>query len=602
MCFRYQKYYKKKQWKRTSGSSLFRLSPWMIVFILLSGILFSIPGRTAAKTTTVMVENNGKITPYTYKGQKVAVDDSVIPTSQLPSIKVNKVWMVSVQEVFQKGLGCEYSYDENSEKLTLTNKETGLSAVLTVNSKKLSVNEKSYTMSQKLLAATNGNSGAQGFLAPAGDLAKRLGYRFSYSGKKLSFYRLTLLSLDTENINYDTTVYQNALYGISMERDSSMTRQSVVMDTLQDTTEETVAVSEDTSHGKITYTFLNTYNLLGDISQNYTSFVKSISVVQEGDNTVVTISYKKQYSYMSSVGNYGAHCNFSSARYSMKISLPEGVAFSAVKTEDRYDKNEFIFSIPGNHKSYYAKNENLLLNNNQIRDVDVAYSGEKTKIVVTTKKIQGFALTEGKGFITVKIANPDKIYKSIVVLDAGHGGKDDGAANRGTKEKALNYKILYTLGKKYFDSKDSEVKVYYTRTEDIFIPLMDRAKFASKVHADLFVSLHMNSCGRSSVNGMEVYYSKENNATAATGLNSRTLAKRMLKKLKNDLNASSRGVKKAGFVVTKYNTVPAILIELGFLSGNSDYSKLTSHTYQDRAARSIYEGISAIFERYSTGR
>jgi N-acetylmuramoyl-L-alanine amidase len=132
--------------------------------------------------------------------------------------------------------------------------------------------------------------------------------------------------------------------------------------------------------------------------------------------------------------------------------------------------------------------------------------------------------------------------------------------------------------------------------------LSARAAFAKKVGADLFVSLHMNSALRTSANGMEVYYSKDNNKTSSMGLTSQILAKRMHNRLNSDLSIPSRGVKTAGFYVIKHNTVPAILIELGFLSGNKDYSKLTSSTYQKSAAQSIYECIADTFQEYPTDR
>lgn len=73
-------------------------------------------------------------------------------------------------------------------------------------------------------------------------------------------------------------------------------------------------------------------------------------------------------------------------------------------------------------------------------------------------------------------------------------------------------------------------------------------------------------------------------------------------KLIGDLKTKSRGVKTAGYYVLKHNTVPSILIELGFISGSSDYKKLTSSSFQKKAAKSIYDGIESMFTTYKTGR
>jgi N-acetylmuramoyl-L-alanine amidase len=229
-------------------------------------------------------------------------------------------------------------------------------------------------------------------------------------------------------------------------------------------------------------------------------------------------------------------------------------------------------------------------------------SGNYTLFTIKTTKLQGYKISQSGEYLLVKIGDPRKIYKNIIVLDAGHGGKDYGASHNGTHEKNINYKIIYTLAKKYFDSSDSTVKAYWSRYDDTFISLSARAAFAQKVGADLFVSLHMNSSYKSSANGMEVYYSKDNNTTSDFGLTSQILARRMHNRLNTDLSISSRGVKKAGFYVIKHNTVPAILIELGFLSGSKDYSKLTSSAYQKKAAQSIYQCITDIFKDYPTDR
>lgn len=580
------------------------------LFLLLLIVLAAgIPSKkTYAKTVTVMVENSGKITAYTSKGHKVTVNNQSISTSSIPSVKIKNIWMVSAQEVFGNGLGCNYQYDQASGKLRITNSETGAAAELTVNSKSATIDGTARTMPAKAMLATNGNSGKTGVLVPAKYLAKKLGFTFSASEKKLSFKKLTLYLQYTENSSYNTKLYQNSFLGISLAQNSSMTRQTLSMDTSEDTSSANLTITENETTGVITYTYLNTYNLLGEISKDFSSvkgsqkLVTKLTITQSGNNTVVTINYNKDYSYMTSADNFGGSCSFSTAAYSLKVKLPEGVAFSSVTTTDRYDIKKIILKIPGNWKTFYNDSENLILNNNIIQNISISGSSSKTKITIATKKLQGFALTDKTGYFTVTLDTPRKIYKNIVVLDPGHGGKDDGASNRGTKEKNLNYKILYTLGKKYFESDTSDIKVYYTRTKDIFIPLMDRAKFASQVGADLFISLHMNSSVNSSANGMEVYYSKENNKANASGLTSKKMAKLVLNHLLDSLDASNRGVKSARFVVTRYNTVPSILIELGFLSGSSDYKKLTDSNYQKNAAKAIYEAVRKLFDKYPTNR
>ena len=254
-----------------------------------------------------------------------------------------------------------------------------------------------------------------------------------------------------------------------------------------------------------------------------------------------------------------------------------------------------------NHIDFYNQNP-IAINSNVITSVNTELSNGNTVISVTTSKLQGYKIYEKSDSFVVSVGDPRSIYKNIVVLDAGHGGYDSGATNKGTKEKDLNHKIIYTLMKNYFSSNAPDTKVYWTRTSDVFITLAKRASFASTVGADIFVSLHMNSASSSSANGTEVYYSTNNNSSSFSGVTSKTIATLFKNNLVTRLGTSNRGVKTAGYYVTKHNTVPAVLIELGFLSGSKDYYSLTNSAFQANSAKVIYDTINEIFTTYPTGR
>lgn len=584
----------------------------MILFLIFTfSVLF--PQTVMAKTVQVQVEINGKTKNYSNTGQAVSLDGKTITTSKIPSVKINSTWMVSVTEVFEKGLGCTYSYNDSSKQISLTNPNTDTTVSFTVGSKTVKVSGEdeedkntTETLPCQAVPATNLNTSNTGILVPVSFLAKKLGFHCVYRSASNTIVLTTTTFLDKDvNIpDYDTSIYSNVLTTILIEQNTTASREELSLITKNATTENNVKIEENDASGIYTYTFLNTYNAIGNIQKSFsTSFIKKITVTTSDQNVVVTVSFKNKYSYMTLLEEDGISASFSSSTYSLKVKLPESVEFSQVKDTDQYMKKQFVLEIPGNWKEYYTKNP-VTANNNVIKKISITTtaSKKKTRITVKTKSLQGYKITEKNGFFTVEIDDPKKIYSNIVVLDAGHGGKDNGATNRGTKEKDLNYTIIYSKAKEYFDSKDSNIKAYWTRSDDTFITLSDRAKFASKVGADLFISLHMNSCNRSSVNGMEIFYSKDNNTEENSGLTSRILARKMLTKLTGDLNASSRGVKTAGFYVIKHNTVPAILIELGFLSGNSDYKKLTSASYQNKAAKSIYQCVESIFKTYPTGR
>ena len=583
-----------------------------LLFLVNVSLVVTPPAAVSAATVKLQVEVNNTTKTYKNSGQAVTYDGATISTKKLPAVKINNTWMVSASEVFEKGLGCKYTYEESSGQITLQNPNTETTISFLLGSKKVEWSEAdeedkntSGTLPVSAVFATNLSTGETGILVPASFLAKQLGFHCAFRAgtNTLAFTTTTFLDRDAAIPKYNTSIYSNVLTTILLEQNTGATRQELSVITANKTSENNVLIDENDNAGIYTYTFLDTYNALGDMEKSFSnSFVEKISISNAGNNCIVTVVFKEKYSSMTLLEDDGISASFSSSVYSLKIPLPETVKFSQVKDTDQYMKKQFVLEIPGDWEAYYEEKP-VIMNNSVIQDVSVKVTAaDNTRITVKTKKLQGYQLTEKKGFFTVMMDDPQKIYDNIVVLDAGHGGKDNGATNRGTKEKNLNYTIIYSKAKEYFDSKDSNIKAYWTRYDDTFISLSDRAKFASTVGADLFISLHMNSCTRSSVNGMEIFYSTDNNTETESGLTSRILARKMLNQLKGDLNASSRGVKTAGFYVIKHNTVPAILIELGFLSGNSDYHKLTSASYQKKAAKSIYQCVNTIFAQYPTQR
>ena len=233
-------------------------------------------------------------------------------------------------------------------------------------------------------------------------------------------------------------------------------------------------------------------------------------------------------------------------------------------------------------------------------DISVQSDGAVTKIILTTSRIQGYKLkAEGSGF-SLLLGNPSEIYDKIVVLDAGHGGIDPGASAGGYNEKDINFTILNNYTKDYFEGSD--IKIYFTRTEDVKIDLYERADFASRVEADIFVSLHINSVSSTSVNGTSVYYSLLNNSVTSGGLTGKQMAETLTNNLSNALGTKNRGVATADFVVIRETRMPAVLIELAFITNASDRKIITTPATQKKAAKTIYDTIVKFFKDYPTGR
>ena len=169
----------------------------------------------------------------------------------------------------------------------------------------------------------------------------------------------------------------------------------------------------------------------------------------------------------------------------------------------------------------------------------------------------------------------------IVCIDAGHGGKDPGAESGGVQEKDIALTVALKVGALL---KDCEV--IYTRTEDVYVGLSERALIANQAKADLFVSIHCNSVDDESAHGMEVYH--YTHASEA----SKHAARAIYDKLLPVSGLRGRGVKSKDLAVLRETKMPAVLIELGFISNPNDRAKLTNSAWQDDAAKAIADGIA----------
>lgn len=283
------------------------------------------------------------------------------------------------------------------------------------------------------------------------------------------------------------------------------------------------------------------------------------------------------------------------------IKLPESIAKSAIIDNDEYEKNRFTIAIPGNHMRFLSE-QDYYNPVTTLKNVQFSYkvANDTTILTFNTTKIQGYQFTVADDFLAVKIGDPKEIYDKIIVLDAGHGGIDPGTLRGSVYEKNINYNVINVYAKEYF--KDSDIKVYFTRTTDTKIALETRAAFAATVGADLFISFHVNAHSNSSVNGTSVYFSKSNNGITDSGLRSSLLATEICNRLSNAWGTKNNGVLTDKFIVIHNNTVPAVLVECGFITNNKDFEKIKSSSYQEKAAKAIFDTVTEIFETYPPKR
>jgi N-acetylmuramoyl-L-alanine amidase len=219
----------------------------------------------------------------------------------------------------------------------------------------------------------------------------------------------------------------------------------------------------------------------------------------------------------------------------------------------------------------------------------------------------------------------------VAVVDPGHGGEQEGAiAPDGAREKDLALEIARRVAARL---RKLGAKVVLTRTGDISVPLANRAAIANAMRADLFVSIHLNSMPtaeqRRSSHGVETYFlsadatdthasavaARENAdrlagepvidpndpvaailddlENAASLQNSSRLAYAIHEQLVGALGAEDRGVKQAPFYVLAGARMPAVLLEVGFISSEAEAERLRTRAYQEQIAGAVAEGVAA---------
>ena len=244
-------------------------------------------------------------------------------------------------------------------------------------------------------------------------------------------------------------------------------------------------------------------------------------------------------------------------------------------------------------------------------------------------------IDDAQGAKTASVA-AGKIYKStkgkLIVIDPGHGGSDSGAVGNGLKEKNV---VLATSKKLGALLQKRGYRVLYTRSTDVFINLRSRTAFAAKRNADMFISIHANAAPNASsalkMSGVETFFlsparsERSKNAAALENkgdledmntfskqtflnflnrekiISSNKLAidiqSYMLSSVKKSFSSRDGGVREAPFWVLVGATMPAVLVEIGYITHPQEGKNLGKSAYQDRIAQGIANGVDAYFQK-----
>ena len=337
-------------------------------------------------------------------------------------------------------------------------------------------------------------------------------------------------------------------------------------------------------------------------------------ILRYKDTVIITFDVKGPLKYDKSLKSYNLEFKFenldSALSFSSQINHPllKGIT---VKKE----KKNILLNL---ELGYFCKKYRIENKKDYFR---VTLLGEVPDSIYRKK--------EKKEEKPVEIEESKKVIREIkkIVIDPGHGGQDAGAIGRkGTKEKNVNLAVAKYLKK---ELEKMGFEVYLTRNKDTFITLGARTRFANKVGADLFVSLHCNASRRvtKTSNGVEVYFLSEaktdwERAVAALEnasikyefpeqkvpdgvieailmdmaqteflFESQKLAEILQKTISKKTGMWDRGMKQAGFYVLNGCYSPAVLVEMGFITTPKEEKLLRSKRFQKKIAKAIAEGI-----------
>lgn len=196
-----------------------------------------------------------------------------------------------------------------------------------------------------------------------------------------------------------------------------------------------------------------------------------------------------------------------------------------------------------------------------------------------------------QGEVASTPAPTNPLSNKTIVIDAGHGYPDAGASGYGILEKDVTLDTSLQLAT-YFE--ETPFNVVLTRDRDIKVELNDRVKIANNAGGDLFVSIHANSSNGKG-HGTETYFTTTKNPNS---VQSKAEATYIQNRLLASWELSDRGVKDGNFHVIRENSMPAVLVELGFIDNKDDNDKLRSPQMRGAAAKAIYLGILDYYYHY----
>lgn len=591
-----------------------------LVCILTISVSSQAKSSNKKKTQPISITYDGTTQSYTGVQGHLSYHHKSYTFTTLPIIKIKKVLYAPAEELIRNVWGFNFYYDETTAIYSANDEDTKTNISFKAGEKSFVIERKgqptSYSLTQPIRMISKDTDAAIPCI-PIERLVEAMGYSGIWTEDNAVYTLYKKAYFDWEGTTTDTDTEKNHITHATGEYSLFDNMSYIDLNFFGDRQASFDSVSVDRSSKVITIT-LPSSTFLPDLKMydRFGELIERMVVTEEDGKVIVTIYCEDvtEFTYTT----FENHLHFKLLwdhstdsgqvlNYSLKFTRPDQTyLIDSIHVDDCYDSvkytKAFKIVMKGDHLQFYKVHPPVINNDSIKKYLVTTNSNGNTIIKIYTKTLQGYKIDRVGDDFCVTLNTPKKIFKNILVFDCGHGDFDNGASHYGIKEKNMNLNMGYTLLKKYFRAANPTVKVYWTRMNDSFVTLDDRSKFAKKVGADAFISLHMNSATNKKANGTEVYYSTSNNKSSFSGIKSSAMAEMMDKSIVNAMKTEDRGVKSAGFYVIKRNSVPSILIELCFLSGNKDHKRVKTSSFKNTASKTIAGVINDIFTKYPTKR
>lgn len=328
-----------------------------------------------------------------------------------------------------------------------------------------------------------------------------------------------------------------------------------------------------------------------------------IKIESNGSMTVIRPLKKGEeyrvYSFRSSMGGlYGVGGgsyvqNNAKVKYETPSKSKLALLHQLPTNQSTFNKEGFVNVSILNMRSGPSTNNTIIKKLSKGQKVSMGNTVDEW-VYISVDGITGYVNSsylnfQGEVSSTPTPTNP--LSSQTIVIDAGHGYTDPGASGFGILEKDVTLDTSLRLAA-YVEM--SPFNVVLTRDRDTKVELNDRVKIANNAGGDLFVSIHANSANGKG-HGTETYFTTTKNPNT---VQSKAEATYIQNRLLASWELSNRGVKDGNFHVIRENSMPAVLVELGFIDNKEDNDKLRSPQMREEAAKAIYLGILDYYYHY----